>query len=1224
MNENLEKLYNSLRNDYGENFSADFNTFANDMKDSGKRNKLYENMRRDYGSNFTKSFDEFSSDLGFASSVPFYLQRPEAQEELPQPTSTTQAQPNAAQQQTGFWKTAAGDVIEKLGAGVSNTIGGLSKVVQGTPYMKLAQKYGDWASKKTGIKPLIPNNDLARYLLDTGKKLGERGDFHGNIIDEETGEERKKTYRDLWKEGNKLGAVGEVMLTATESAPTSALAMVPFAGLPLVSMSAAGQKYDELDENAETKDLPEWKKLFNSAVSGTLEGLTERLGAKVDLKMIEPFLKKMTESTVKGILKKGGVNALMQTITEELEEVVSQLGENVVDYATGVSDEYKPLEGVLDSFVYGTGGGAQFGGVTGSAAIYRAGQKAIENKKLNAFEKELVKMAGVDGKGVNTGWMQQLNSEVNQQHEAVLNEVVNPTLPQEIDVNDTANHIDTRIGVINARRAMEVALDGVDFTVDERIAEMSVAEQKAIVQDVLSDDALNDEQKQSIINYVSAAALDRNLKEAKQQKYADSIEDLRNFWNQKTNSKTGTLVVAKIKGDERDLKVFVKDGLAIKLNEEDGSFEADIENSDDAVYYTDPDGKVQVTTADNLNVEYSETVDERMKLHTDYFAQQDMLQQIEINEAAWAYMAESEGREGDLETRRQETSEEAINAENLPHISQEESEKAAFMESLPVIESGKEAGEFDTERFTPEQNLKFFEYEYGKDEALSAAEKKVSVLKKNVQKEAQKLENDPFNIRQKRKVTAMQEELKAYSDYVFAEKEARTQQQIQETAPTSVLETREQQSKDIEQREAGRTGTASDVITKRWESERKGVGIKDVITLPNGEKIQGAYMLTNAFALSPSHDINRNFAKTEGFPVNEQGKTVNDRDYEADKTAQLLVQQRANQYDERAVQTPVVVSNEGVVLSGNDRTMSGQLAAQQGTDGAYVDYITKYAERWGFTPEAIQAVENPRIVFVPKEAMPYNTATFAKFNAEEKKTQNSLESAIKASKSVSKEVIIPLSDIVEQFDKLNDFYNNPQATKKAIGVLLQNGVIGSNEVPRLMDGDLLSQEGRSYFETLMLGSVLDESALREVDKMRSVRQTLMRSMPQLLRNAALKDYSLTGELNNAIHLLYEAKQAGNKVQLQLMQGNLFDATAEEIYSEVEKVLANLLENEKDIDFRRIFDNYNTRAADIEAGQVDMFDGVLTKPELLQQVLNHYYARQQEKGTKQTRPADAVN
>ena len=140
MNENLEKLYNSLRNDYGENFSADFNTFANDMKDSGKRNKLYENMRRDYGSNFTKSFDEFSSDLGFASSVPFYLQRPEAQEELPQPTSTTQAQPNAAQQQTGFWKTAAGDVIEKLGAGVSNTIGGLSKVVQGTPYMKLAQK----------------------------------------------------------------------------------------------------------------------------------------------------------------------------------------------------------------------------------------------------------------------------------------------------------------------------------------------------------------------------------------------------------------------------------------------------------------------------------------------------------------------------------------------------------------------------------------------------------------------------------------------------------------------------------------------------------------------------------------------------------------------------------------------------------------------------------------------------------------------------------------------------------------------------------------------------------------------------------------------------------------------------------------------------------------------------------------------------------------------------
>ena len=70
--------------------------------------------------------------------------------------------------------------------------------------------------------------------------------------------------------------------------------------------------------------------------------------------------------------------------------------------------------------------------------------------------------------------------------------------------------------------------------------------------------------------------------------------------------------------------------------------------------------------------------------------------------------------------------------------------------------------------------------------------------------------------------------------------------------------------------------------------------------------------------------------------------------------------------------------------------MAGKIAARNGTDKAYVDYITKYADRWGFTPQMIKSFDHPRIVFVPDVELPYNTATFAKFNAEEKKTQSSL------------------------------------------------------------------------------------------------------------------------------------------------------------------------------------------------------------------------------------------
>ncbi len=105
----------------------------------------------------------------------------------------------------------------------------------------------------------------------------------------------------------------------------------------------------------------------------------------------------------------------------------------------------------------------------------------------------------------------------------------------------------------------------------------------------------------------------------------------------------------------------------------------------------------------------------------------------------------------------------------------------------------------------------------------------------------------------------------------------------------------------------------------------------------------------------------------------------------------------------------------------------------------------------------------------------------------------------------------------------------------------------------------------------------------------------MRAMPQLLRNAALDDYSLVSELNNAIHLLYEARLNGNRVELQLLQGNLFEASAEEIYSEVEKLLSVMLENEKDTEFRRIFETYNGKSALIEAGQSDIFEDYYLRP-----------------------------
>lgn len=168
-------------------------------------------------------------------------------------------------------------------------------------------------------------------------------------------------------------------------------------------------------------------------------------------------------------------------------------------------------------------------------------------------------------------------------------------------------------------------------------------------------------------------------------------------------------------------------------------------------------------------------------------------------------------------------------------------------------------------------------------------------------------------------------------------------------------------------------------ISSKWDAAHKVAGLPNEVTLPNGEVMCGRYVLCDSGAATPSHNPLRGFEKNAGFPVDGSGQS----DYERDKDAQDITRNIAARYDSRAIQSPVIVSRDGVVLSGNGRTMAGELAAVNGTDGAYIAYISKYPQQFGFTPEQVRTFEHPRVLFLLDDVLPYNAATFAKFNAQE-------------------------------------------------------------------------------------------------------------------------------------------------------------------------------------------------------------------------------------------------
>ena len=400
-------------------------------------------------------------------------------------------------------------------------------------------------------------------------------------------------------------------------------------------------------------------------------------------------------------------------------------------------------------------------------------------------------------------------------------------------------------------------------------------------------------------------------------------------------------------------------------------------------------------------------------------------------------------------------------------------------------------------------------------------------------------------------------------------------------------------------------------ITGKYQTSNRTYGNADTYILPNGEKINGRYVIVEADAITPSHDVNNGYQKSEGFPTDENGNTINDRDYQADKSAQTIVEQNAANYDARAIQTPVIVTNQGIVLSGNGRTMSGQIAASQGTDTEYLSYLKDHAGRYGFTAEQISGYQHPRLVLEVSDNVPLNAETFAKFNAEDKKTISPTEKAVKAGKTVTDITLEKIAALLDDKETLSDVYADETATAQIIKILQSDGVININEVAELMDGKKLSAQGKDFLETLLVGKILNEQSVRLVAQMRNIRATVIKSIMPLLNNSRLRkgqngeNYSLSDELNKAIEFIYAADRANMPITDYISQTNLFDANPADIYDTATQIIAVALTKGQN-NFKQFVNKYNTAAEHAASGQIDIFAGrIKTKKEILKEITGTY-------------------
>lgn len=534
--------------------------------------------------------------------------------------------------------------------------------------------------------------------------------------------------------------------------------------------------------------------------------------------------------------------------------------------------------------------------------------------------------------------------------------------------------------------------------------------------------------------------------------------------------------------------------------------------------------------------------------------------------------------------------------------------KFADGSDVPMATDSKGRPTPDYEKMTPEQSAEILTEDFG-DNAEKVVDGQIQKAEKAL-KDAEKMKVDytaePNDIMEQEALkTKTVEAAKKQLDHAQSIKKAMTAKKVAETVERPVEPER---AADGLAQEAG---VVSPKVKERFEASKKIKGRRGSITLADGTKIRGTYYYGETSGLTTSHDPFNDFKQSEGFPVNKDGTSSNSRSYR-DKESRLFTQKIGNDFNGLALKNVPVVQ-EGITLSGNGTVMGKKLAEQAGKDSKYYEDLEDNAEGFGWTPEQIKGAGFKGIVyFVPDEKLPLNSKTFDLFNKKETKSESNTEQAVKNAKTLTSDEVGAIVAEIEGNGSLEAFFNNSKAINDLVKTLVDKGIIGQNEVAQMMDSpERLSAQGREYVKNLLLGSIFKPETIRMLGIDSTVKNKAINAIRSVMDNMKLGEFSLRDEIDQAIQLLYEARQGGNKVDTLLRTPSMFGEDAAKRYPSISQMMALALEG-KVADFRDLLDEYNRIAAARNTGEGNVFGEAPTKPELIKEFLD--FKKWQDYGT----------
>ena len=802
------------------------------------------------------------------------------------------------------------------------------------------------------------------------------------------------------------------------------------------------------------------------------------------------------------------------------------------------------------------------------------------------------------------------------------------------DNPDSGVVVDELRNLRNAEQALDAAMESNDVFKQtfEKLHQQGLT--PAQIYDALIQNGLTQEELTPLAQYINANARVQGMQQATADVIEENVKSFVSDW-----SYHGTLNGQPMNG-EQALYVQDSNGITLLVGSGDVAFDQTTgrakEGSGDMLVCFDPNTREMVyLKADEVTLLQNQPIDQfaaeyrqrlQMKNSEPYnhaAQEQAMLDaakpQPKDQEAPQDNTTKSEDnttKDGDLTkddttlTKVDTTSgkDNTTSEDLVPQEQPQQTRKFADGSDVPMTKDSKGRPTPDYEKMTPEQSAEILTEDFGEN-AEKVVDGQIQKAEKAL-KDAERIKVDytaePNDIMEqealkKKTVEAAKKQL----EHAQTIKKAMTAKKVAETVERPVEPER---AADGVAQEAG---VVSPKVKERFEASKKIKGRRGSITLADGTKIRGTYYYGETSGLTTSHDPFNDFKQSDGFPVNEDGTSSNSRSYR-DKESRLFTQKIGNDFNGLALKNVPVVQ-EGITLSGNGTVMGKKLAEQAGKDSKYYEDLEDNAEGFGWTPEQIKGAGFKGIVyFVPDEKLPLNSKTFDLFNKKETKSESNTEQAVKNAKTLTSEEVGAIVAEIEGSGSLDAFFNNSKAINDLVKTLVDKGIIGQNEVAQMMDSpERLSSQGREYVKNLLLGSIFKPETIRMLGIDSAVKNKAINAIRSVMDNMKLGEFSLREEIDQAIQLLYEARQGGNKVDTLLRTPDMFGEDAAKRYPSISKMMALALEG-KVADFRDLLDEYNRIAASRNTGEGNMFEAAPTKEELINEYLN--FKKWQDYGT----------